>query len=218
MITCQKMAYRYGRRAPWVFEDFDFEVKGGLHLIKGYSGCGKSTLLRLMGGYLKPRRGTVTIHGHKPGRRFQREKLGFVFQQLNLLPLASVERNLQLAGGIGGISGVLLRGRIADTLDLLGLDELRARAPGSLSGGQQQRASIARALIKKPEVLLLDEPTSGLDDLNTAVICQALQSYRDDPQRIIIISTHDQRLDRIADEVFDFNRYLPVERHLAALV
>ena len=87
-----------------------------------------------------------------------------------------------------------------------------------MSGGQQQRATIARALIKNPSTLLLDEPTSGLDDLNTQVIAQVLREYISGENRVAIICTHDQRLDTIADEILDFNRFLPLERHLEALV
>jgi ABC-type lipoprotein export system ATPase subunit len=98
---------------------------------------------------------------------------------------------------------------------LLGLRDLAKRCPHSLSGGQQQRAAIARALIKEPAVLLLDEPTSGLDDLNTKVICQVLQRFA--PSRICVVCSHDVRLLSIADEILDFNRFLPLEGHLVAL-
>jgi ABC-type lipoprotein export system ATPase subunit len=99
---------------------------------------------------------------------------------------------------------------------LLGLEDFAHRRPSSLSGGQQQRAALARALVKHPPVLLLDEPTSGLDDLNAQVIARALREYVT-PPRICVICSHDSRLNRIADEVLDFNRFLPLEGHLVAL-
>jgi ABC-type lipoprotein export system ATPase subunit len=100
---------------------------------------------------------------------------------------------------------------------MLGLQEYAERRPQSLSGGQQQRAAIARALIKTPAVLLLDEPTSGLDDLNARVIARALEQFVAG-NRICVICSHDSRLENLADEILDFNRFLPLERHLEALV
>jgi len=144
--------------------------------------------------------------------------MGFVFQQLNLLPLASVRRNLNLAAALAGVRRKTANERIKYYLKRLGLEDLAKRKPTSLSGGQQQRATIARALIKQPDVLLLDEPTSGLDDMNTTVIKQVLKEFTDMGERCIIICTHDNRLDEISDEILDFNAFLPIERHLVTLV
>jgi ABC-type lipoprotein export system ATPase subunit len=93
------------------------------------------------------------------------------------------------------------------------LTVLRRKKPSNLSGGQQQRAALARALMKNPPVLLLDEPTSGLDDTNTEVIKKILSGELSD-ECVCIISSHDHRLEEIADEIIDFNLRLPVERHL----
>jgi ABC-type lipoprotein export system ATPase subunit len=202
-----------------VIKDFTHTFVSGVTLIKGASGCGKSTLLRLLAGYLSPDEGAVTTPmGLKPTSAvYHRQHLGFVFQQLNLLPLASVSRNLELAGSLAGLSTGVLEKRSRHWLSLLGLEEFAHRKPGSLSGGQQQRAAIARALVKHPTILLLDEPTSGLDDLNTRVIVQTLKEYVVAP-RICVICSHDNRLAEIADEVLDFNRFLPLEGHLVAMV
>lgn len=201
-----------------MIDDFTQSFRPGITLIKGASGCGKSTLLRLLAGYLKPIGGEIrTPLGTDPtDRDYQRKQLGFVFQQLNLLPLATVERNLEMAGSLAGLSAEETSTRTQRWLALLGLKEFAARRPASLSGGQQQRAAIARALIKDPTVLLLDEPTSGLDDLNTQVISHTLRQFVSGP-RICIICTHDHRIDYLAHEVLDFNRFLPLEGHLVAL-
>lgn len=218
MLSCNNIYYRYARRAPWILEDFSHEFDSGIHLIKGFSGCGKSTLLRVIGGYLKQQKGQVDIEGYRSNNtKFKRKDLGFVFQQLNLLPLASIKRNLNLAAALAGIPK---RERDINTdkyLNLLGLGEFKKRLPKSMSGGQQQRASIARALIKEPKVLLLDEPTSGLDDLNTEVIINVLKEFVNGGDRIAIICTHDSRLDKVAHDILDFNRFLPMEGHLEAL-
>jgi ABC-type lipoprotein export system ATPase subunit len=162
-----------------------------------------------------PQKGKVSLPEPwgMPTKQFQREALGFVFQQLNLLPLADLESNLDLVGSLAGISRQVTRVRISSLFSKLGLSEFKNKKPGNLSGGQQQRAAIARALIKQPRVLLLDEPTSGLDDANTKIIKQILVDSLME-NCICILSSHDHRLEEIADEIIDFNTRLPVERHL----
>lgn len=214
-IVCTGLAFGYGRTR--VLENFDARFAPGLHLVKGFSGCGKSTLLKLIAGYLAPSGGTVVLPGGgAPDAAFQRRSLGFVFQQLNLLPLATVRRNLELVGTLAGLRRTEVRARTGKYLALLGLDALADRLPSTLSGGQQQRAAIARALIKEPSVLLLDEPTSGLDDLNCRVIMKLLGGHLP-PACVCLVATHDQRLSDLPHEGLDFNRFLPVERHLVAL-
>jgi ABC-type lipoprotein export system ATPase subunit len=217
-LECERIFFRYSRKTDWIIKDFSHPFAPGITLIKGASGCGKSTLLRIMAGYLSPNEGKIlTPSGVSPlDRDFQRKELGFVFQQLNLLPLATVARNLEMAGSLAGLAHDDTMERTQRWLALLGLRQYADRRPSALSGGQQQRAAIARALIKEPTVLLLDEPTSGLDDLNTQVICNTLRQFVCGA-RVCVICTHDSRLDFIADEVLDFNRFLPLEGHLVAL-
>lgn len=214
-VELKSLQYRYpGAKTP-VFDSLDLVLEPGVTLAKGFSGCGKSTLLRLIAGLIKPCGGTIsTDSSHRVGSPgFLRYEIGFVFQQLNLLPLASVERNISLAVEMAGRDG----SDIQYWIDLLGLSKYAKSKPTRLSGGQQQRASIARALAKRPPILLLDEPTSGLDDLNAMVISKAIRSALA-PGSVCLIATHDKRLDPIADEILDFNTFLPVEEHLQALV
>ncbi|MBC7980547.1 MAG: ATP-binding cassette domain-containing protein [Armatimonadetes bacterium] len=213
-IELRAVRYRYpGGKLP-VFESLDLQLGPGITLAKGFSGCGKSTLLRLVAGLLSPAAGEVlTDSPYRVGSpRYLRLEIGFVFQQLNLLPLASVERNISLAVEMSGGD----TSRVPHWIDLLGLAKYAKSMPSRLSGGQQQRASIARALAKRPAILLLDEPTSGLDDLNTAVISKAIRQALA-PGSVCLIATHDKRLDSIANETLDFNSFLPVEEHLQAL-
>lgn len=211
-LTGVSFGYR-GAAAP-VLDDFDLTLESGITLAKGFSGCGKSTLLRLIAGYLKPSAGQIKTDSEFPvgSPRYLRREVGMVFQQFNLLPLASVQRNVTLA--LQGSRGDLAS---ADFwLEALGLEEMKKSRPSKLSGGQMQRASLARALAKKPSIVLLDEPTSGLDDLNTMVICNALRQHLGSDV-VCCIATHDQRLEEIANHVLDFNSFLPVEKHLQAL-
>jgi ABC-type lipoprotein export system ATPase subunit len=214
-VELKSVNYRYPGSKALVFDALDLALKPGVTLAKGFSGCGKSTLLRLIAGLIKPGGGTVSTDSlHRVGSSsFLRYEVGFVFQQLNLLPLASVERNIGLAVEMAGLDA----SDVEYWIDLLGLSKYAKAKPSRLSGGQQQRASIARALAKRPPILLLDEPTSGLDDLNTMVISKAIRSALA-PDSVCLIATHDKRLDPIADEILDFNTFLPVEEHLQALV
>ena len=213
MVECDTVSYSYNSRAR-VLDRFSCKMDVGVTLMVGYSGCGKSTLLKLIAGFLKPESGSLRIDGENPrSKKVCRERMGFVFQQLNLLPLATVRQNLLMSASLTKLSRIEINESMDSLLESLGLGELADCRPLELSGGQQQRAAIARALVKRPDVLLLDEPTSGLDDLNTRVICQQLAKYAQ-AGGTCIIATHDTRLEDLANERIDFNRFLPVERHL----
>jgi ABC-type lipoprotein export system ATPase subunit len=202
-LTVESLTFGYLRSRP-VIRDYTKVFQRGITLFKGYSGCGKSTLLKLLAGpaYLKPQLGTVALDGRPVTEGTARRDIGFVFQQLNLLPLASVERNIAMAGLLAGLSTREVQTRIQAILAAVGLSGLEKRAPETLSGGQQQRAAIARALVKHPKVLLLDEPTSGLDDGNTGLIMEILSGISRDT--VCVISTHDARLLPLASEIIAF--------------
>lgn len=213
-IEISNLGFRYPGANQPVFEGLNLSLKPGVTLAKGFSGCGKSTLLRLIAGLMRPDSGSITTSSpHSVGSStYLRREVGFVFQQLNLLPLATVRRNIRLA--VEMASGDLEE--VERWIAKLGLQAYANEKPSKLSGGQQQRAAIARALAKRPSILLLDEPTSGLDDLNTRVILGAIRN--DLPaDAVCLIATHDARLDSIANESLDFNTFLPVEKHLQAL-
>jgi ABC-type lipoprotein export system ATPase subunit len=214
-IEIEGLSYRYPGADAHVFEALDLSIPAGITLAKGFSGCGKSTLLRLVAGLLDPCEGRIrTDSRHRVGSpSYLRQEVGFVFQQLNLLPLASIRRNVTLAVEMAGGDPA----EVSSLIAMLGLSRYEHTKPAKLSGGQQQRASIARALAKRPTILLLDEPTSGLDDLNTQVIAKAIRETLP-AGSVCLIATHDKRLDPIADDILDFNTFLPVEEHLKALV
>jgi ABC-type lipoprotein export system ATPase subunit len=185
-------AYRGGRAR--VLDGVTRTLPAGLTVLQGPSGGGKSTFLKLLAGYLTPQAGTVrTRHGVAPDGDFQRRELGFVFQQFNLLPGTTLARNLELAGLIAGVPRAELAAEIGGWLGRFGLGALAGARVEQLSGGQVQRAALARALVKRPAILLLDEPTSGLDDASTALIGEVVSEWVGQG-RSAVISTHDPRL------------------------
>lgn len=216
MIRCHQLSFAYTKGVR-VLNGFTHEFRPGITMLKGPSGCGKTTLLRLMGGHLPVQSGSVSIDGYQGPQdlAFSRKGSAFMFQQMNLLPLGTVWHNLELVCDIAEIPRKESKSRSDEILARLGLTDYANRTKDHLSGGQQQRAALARALVKRPRYLFLDEPTANLDKLNTAVIRRCLTELPSDT--VCIISSHDERLEGICNEILDFSRFLPLERHLLAL-
>jgi len=209
-LTCRSLSYTYpGGDAP-VLDDLDLRIPSGITLLRGYSGCGKSTLLRLLGGLLSPTTGTIDAPNLPPlgSQMFLRQSCGIVFQELNLLPIASVWRNVALSCRIAGVREE--DGR--EWIERLGLAKFINQPVEKLSGGQKQRVAIARAICKSPALLLLDEPTSGLDDDNTEIILKAVSRFSETTGGICVIASHDHRLNPIAHELVDFHRLVPLPK------
>ena len=204
-LACESVYFSYSGK-QWIFENYSRLFSSGITILKGYSGCGKTTLLKLLAGYLKPQRGKVLA----PGRRsltdalYRRKEVSYMFQGINLLPLATVERNLQLCAEMAMLPKKQWTQRVDDLVERLGLESLRHKKAGSLSGGQAQRAALARTLMKDSDILLLAEPTSGLDDSNTEIIKKLIREYPSD--KICILITHDSRLFDLTHEIIDFNQ------------
>lgn len=180
--------------------------KGEFVAIVGTSGSGKTTLLNLLGGVDSATSGEVILNGEnvlemKEGRRsiFRRRRIGFVFQEYNLIPVLSVEENI--------IMPVRLDGKKMDSrylehlLEMLELTDRRQHMPQELSGGQKQRVAIGRALANRPAIILADEPTGNLDRKTSLEIMALLkQSVRDFSQTLLLV-THDESIAAMADRI-----------------
>jgi putative ABC transport system ATP-binding protein len=180
--------------------------RGRFTAIMGPSGSGKSTLMHILAGLDKPTSGTVVLDGDEitsldDGEltKLRRDKLGFVFQFFNLLPVLTAEENLVLPLSIAG--------RKADSawLDQLvrtvGLEDRRNHRPAELSGGQQQRVAVARALVSKPAVVFADEPTGNLDSKASADVLRLLRQAVDEFGQTVIMVTHDPAAAAHADRL-----------------
>lgn len=202
-----KKYYQMGENTVKALDGVDFRVKDREFVaIIGKSGSGKSTLLHMLGGLDVPTEGEVLIDGKRlKGLKkeqlavFRRRKIGFIFQNYNLVPDLNVYENVILP--------IELDGRKVDTeyvngiLELLGLSEKKEVLPGTLSGGQQQRVAIARALAAKPAILLADEPTGNLDSATSHDVLGLLKMVSKQFGQTLILITHDRDIAQLADRI-----------------
>jgi taurine transport system ATP-binding protein len=187
-LTDVEHAYGAGARAVQAVGPISLRVdEGEFVVIIGASGCGKSTLLRLIAGFERPSRGSVSVNGQPPtpGR-----DLGVVFQQPRLLPWQTVAGNVDLALRLGGVRRSERPLRRDGLLSRVGLDDTGHRRTWELSGGQQQRVALARALATDPALLLLDEPFAALDALTRERLQEDLRSVSGSTGRAAVLVTH----------------------------
>ncbi len=182
--------------------------RGEMLAIMGRSGSGKSTLLSLLGGVDLPSAGRVLLEGQDlaaldDDRRtlMRRERIGFVFQQFNLLPILTAEENVALPLELGGVAADQARRRAAGMLDLVGMSARRDHVPSALSGGEQQRVAVARALVIEPALLLADEPTGNLDSATGQIVVAMLRALVDDRGQTLVLVTHDAEVAALADRI-----------------
>jgi len=173
--------------------------KGEFMSIAGPSGSGKTTLLNMIGCIDTLTSGSITIDGAKlSGLKtkertlLRREKIGFIFQSFNLIPVLTASENVALALALLKMRDAEIRARVSALLDAVGLSGMGGRKPAELSGGQQQRVAIARALIKEPRLVLADEPTANLDSENGEAILELMYELNQKYGATFIFSTHDK--------------------------
>ncbi len=183
-------------------------TEGEFVAVMGPSGCGKSTLLHLIGGLDQPTSGRVILAGRQLGQlndddltRLRREKIGFVFQFYNLIPVLDALENAALPLTLDGLKPAEAHKRAAAWLERVGLSDRLYHRPDELSGGQQQRVAIARALAAEPMLILADEPTGNLDSRAADEIVGLLRQVADEWIRTILLVTHDPRLAAHADRI-----------------
>ena len=189
--------YGKGETIVKAVDDISFSVeKGDFVAIVGASGSGKSTLLHLLGGVDRPSTGKVFIDGvdiyemdNDALAIFRRRQVGLIYQFYNLIPILDIEENITLPAKLDNrsVNGDYLD----DLIKTLGLSKRKKHLPNELSGGEQQRASIGRALINNPALVLADEPTGNLDSKASDEIVSLLKKSNEKYNQTIIVITHD---------------------------
>ena len=191
--------YQVGDSEVHAVDGLDLAIDRGEFLsIMGPSGSGKSTLLNLLGCLDTPTTGQVLIDGVETGSlssrqrtRLRREKIGFVFQEFNLLPVLNAVENVELPLRYLGVGSAERRRRAHATLEKVGLDERSGHRPSQMSGGEQQRVAIARALVTDPVIVLADEPSGELDTGNTRRILELMRDLNRNLSQTFAVVTHD---------------------------
>jgi len=223
-VSCRQVRKHFGEGETRIeaLRGIDFDARfGELTFLVGPSGCGKTTLISVIAGLLDRSAGDLAVLGTRMddlsgGGRvlFRRQNVGFVFQQYNLLPALTAAENVAvplLAAGVPR-KGAVERGKAL--LSRLGLANRVDSLPSKLSGGQQQRVAIARALIHEPRLVVCDEPTAALDSTSGEAVMGLLATSAVQPDRAVIVVTHDTRVFHHADSIarMDDGRIVEVTR------
>ncbi|HDQ26031.1 MAG TPA: ABC transporter ATP-binding protein [bacterium] len=177
--------------------------------VVGPSGSGKTTLLNLIGCLDAPSSGEVTLFDgydvsklkDREATALRRDKIGFIFQTFNLIPVLNVFENIEFPLIIQGVKADERKKRVDAIIDEVGLREFVKHKPDELSGGQRQRIAVARALITNPPLVLADEPTANLDRENGLNVLNIMKRMNRDHKTTFVFSTHDQRVMEQAERI-----------------
>lgn len=202
-----KKIYGSGDTAVNALAGVNLTVENGEFVsIVGTSGSGKSTLLHMLGGLDRPTSGQVIVDGQEIFTLkdealtiFRRRKIGFIFQNYNLVPTLNVYENIILPIGLDGNKPD--KEYINQIVHTLGIETKLRNMPNNLSGGQQQRVAIARALASKPAIVLADEPTGNLDSKTSQDVLSLLKVTSEKFKQTIVMITHNEEIAQLADRI-----------------
>ena len=194
--------YRQGVSEVRAVDHLSFSVRSGDFVaLAGPSGSGKTTCLNLIGALDVPASGAVRVEGRdisglsrRALARLRRDRVGFVFQAYNLIPVLTAYENAEFVLSLQGVAKVARRERVMAMLAAVGLQGMEARRPDEMSGGQQQRVAIARAIVTHPALILADEPTANLDSGTAEALLELMEGLNRDRGTTFVFSTHDDRV------------------------
>ncbi|HLV52483.1 MAG TPA: ABC transporter ATP-binding protein [Cryomorphaceae bacterium] len=219
MLNIGNLSKSFDQGRTYALKDVSFELDAGnVCAIVGESGSGKTTLVRLIAGLERPDRGTIALGGMLMSSmdKFvapEKRRLGLVFQEYALFPHLTIRDNIRF-----GISKLKDKNeRVAEMLELVGLQGMEKRYPHQLSGGQQQRVALARALAPHPSLLILDEPFSNLDSILRAELRDEIFDIIRKTEVTALFVTHDTRdAMTVADEILILQEGQLVQKDIAS--
>ncbi len=194
--------YRQGDSVVHAVDQVDIDIfPGEFTVLSGPSGSGKTTILNLTGALDNVTRGDIHVEGRKlqdmsrtETSRFRRDRVGFVFQAYNLIPVLTAFENAELILSIQGVPRTERSARVRDLFHAVGLDGLEHRRPSAMSGGQQQRVAIVRAIVTNPAIVLADEPTANVDSRTAATILDIMERLNREMGNTFLFSSHDPQV------------------------
>lgn len=215
VVEIKNLIKNYGTKGFWtqVLKGIDLTIyQNDFIAIMGPSGSGKTTLLNLLSTIDKPTGGSIMIDGqditkvkNKELSKIRRDKIGFIFQDYNLLDTMSLEDNIALPLSLNGVSSKECQNKVMQLAQMFGLKEHLKKYPYQLSGGQKQRGATCRALITNPEIIFADEPTGALDSKSSKDLLECLKLVNENHQATILMVTHDTFSASYAKDVYILN-------------
>ncbi len=212
MIQAKYINKSYGHppNQTQVLKETEYEQsQGTFNVIYGRSGSGKSTFLHLIAGLEHPDAGEIYVQDEKIHSKSSEElaqyrlnHVGIVFQFFNLLPTLTIKDNIAIPGQLQGMKNKILKERVENCIEAVGLNKEAHRLPHQVSGGEIQRAAIARALMNRPSILLADEPSGNLDLKNRDKMIEIFSELKEKEKMTILVVTHDEAFIERADEKY----------------
>ncbi|MCK4531026.1 MAG: ABC transporter ATP-binding protein [Candidatus Marinimicrobia bacterium] len=204
LINIEGLVKRFpmGNREFTALDGVDLNIEQGeFSGLVGPSGSGKTTILNIVGSLDIPSEGKVEVLGNdiatltpKTAAKLRNKHIGFIFQTYNLLPVYTVYENIELPLLLLGYDKAKREKMIMDALEWVDLVDKRDSRPSQLSGGESQRVAVARAMVKRPEIVLADEPTANLDSKNSFNILSMMENLNKELKTTFLFATHDEKV------------------------